>query len=107
MVRAVSYCPIQIVWNFVNHRNRTMKDRPEQTAREYIHQWKSGGRRHVLEQLTGSASDPEIPQGEVAAVTALMMSHLPTWLDQVELRDGLVDIAKSSSLPRPASPRPK
>ena len=84
-----------------------MTDHTEEIAHDYIHRWKSGGRKHVLEQLTGIAADPEISTGEIAAVTALMMTNLPTWVDQVGLRDALVDIAKSCHQPVPASPRPR
>lgn len=72
-----------------------MKDRFEEIAREFSHAWKTGGRQHVLEQLAGDAATPEIAPAEIAAVTALMMTHLPTWLDQVEFRDELLDLARS------------
>ncbi len=84
-----------------------MKDRIEEIARGYIQAWKSGGRRHVVDQLSGHAADREIAPDEVAAITAWMMTNLPTWVDQIELRDDLLDIARSGSHRDAVSARPR
>jgi len=83
-----------------------VKDHLERIGNDFIHRWKSGGRRYVIDQLSGNASEPEIAPDEIAAVTAWMMSHLPTWVDQVELRDDLLDMARSQCQAISANPRP-
>lgn len=84
-----------------------MKDRIEEIGRECVQAWRHGQRKVVLDHLSGCSPYTEIAPNEVAAVTAWIMSHLPTWLDQVEFRDELLDSARCRSQPTPAISRPK